>query len=368
MNVVVVIEGREAVPVRAIPFLTDWNFLYPDVLAETLAGTGGETQSLFGELHAYRREGGKVIGIPERWWASFAVRKLTALNEQIKAAEPSHEVGYQQWRDESLAKLRGGAFVWKDELDAFHRSNWDRRARVLTASFSQDDEGEPLPPLDREIYELLMASRRRLESWRELEFSPWIVGSMCALVMDGFEPEQAAKLGNWLGSEKEFTEVSDLFNRIAAVNLDIEYWETRDDTRASDAKVKRDALLPLYAERDLQEQRKRELRGDYTDSYPAPQATTLSLAPVEDESASDASERPVQRSAAQDAAILAAIRAAGFNPLALPKNETGKPGPKAAVRQAMNGKPLFVGKTVFNKAWERLSARGDIVTSSYPTR
>jgi len=78
--------------------------------------------------------------------------------------------------------------------------------------------------------------------------------------------------------------------------------------------------------------------------------------------------KPLQRGAAQEAAILAAIRAAGLNPLALPKNEPGKPGPKAAIRQATNGNPLFVGETVFDKAWERLRAQGDIATSSDPTR
>lgn len=91
-------------------------------------------------------------------------------------------------------------------------------------------------------------------------------------------------------------------------------------------------------------------------------------APVVAEGASDASEKPVQRSAAQDAAILTAIREVGLNPLALPKNEPGKAGPKAAIRLAMEGNPLFVGKTVFNKAWERLSERRDIVTISGPTR
>lgn len=70
---------------------------------------------------------------------------------------------------------------------------------------------------------------------------------------------------------------------------------------------------------------------------------------------------PVQRTAAQDAAILSTLAALNINPLAIAKNKAGKPGIKAKVRTALDGNSLFVGATVFDKAWERLSARGDIV-------
>lgn len=51
----------------------------------------------------------------------------------------------------------------------------------------------------------------------------------------------------------------------------------------------------------------------------------------------------------------------GCDPLRLPKNPAGKQGVKTEVRKALNGNPLFAGKTVFNKAWERLRKFGDIV-------
>lgn len=70
---------------------------------------------------------------------------------------------------------------------------------------------------------------------------------------------------------------------------------------------------------------------------------------------------PVQRSASQDAAILHQIVILGYDPMALPQNKQGKPGVKRAVRDALRENQQFVGVTVFDKAWERLSARGDIV-------
>ena len=70
---------------------------------------------------------------------------------------------------------------------------------------------------------------------------------------------------------------------------------------------------------------------------------------------------PVQRAAAQDAAIISCLRAANHDPLALPKNEAGKPGVKAETRAALGNRGLWAGTTVFDKAWERLRRNRDIV-------
>lgn len=74
-----------------------------------------------------------------------------------------------------------------------------------------------------------------------------------------------------------------------------------------------------------------------------------------------AQEKPLQRSAAQDMAILDEIRKQDYDPHALPKNQPGKPGVKAAVRAALNGNNLFVGSSIFDKAWERLTKSAEIV-------
>ena len=79
------------------------------------------------------------------------------------------------------------------------------------------------------------------------------------------------------------------------------------------------------------------------------------------ETAKAASNKPLQRTAAQDAEILCEIKKQGYDPLALPGNPRGKQGVKAVIRAALLDNPLFVGSTVFNKAWERLTARSDIV-------
>lgn len=70
--------------------------------------------------------------------------------------------------------------------------------------------------------------------------------------------------------------------------------------------------------------------------------------------------RAVSRTQAQDATVIAAIRNLGHDPKALPAWQYGSPGVKAAVKKAIEGNPLFVGTTVFEKAWERLRSRGEI--------
>lgn len=85
-------------------------------------------------------------------------------------------------------------------------------------------------------------------------------------------------------------------------------------------------------------------------------------APEDGESVQPAGTKPIQRSAAQHAAILDAIRKLGHDPQRLPKNEPGKRGIKAAVRTALEGlNTIFPSRsTVFNKAWGRLLENGDI--------
>lgn len=63
---------------------------------------------------------------------------------------------------------------------------------------------------------------------------------------------------------------------------------------------------------------------------------------------------PVQRSAAQDNAMLAVIVGLGIDPLALPKINPGKRGLKAAVRDALELHPMLRSTKVFDHAWTRL--------------
>ena len=124
MQVSIEINGRQALPVRAIPLLTDWRGLPPDQLAQILAGDCDHWPSFDG-LTAYRlHPDGSTEPILPRWWTNWVVSKLQAISDNIKARQITHATGVQQWRGESLAQLPASVFVWRDEFEVAHANEY----------------------------------------------------------------------------------------------------------------------------------------------------------------------------------------------------------------------------------------------------
>lgn len=170
MNVVVVIEGREAIPVRAISLLTDWEVLSPDELAGALTGDYPHNTS-FEKLTAHRSENGNLKDVKPRWWSNFPVRQLEALSQRIKHKEISHDDGYDQWRPKSLSILPSGVFVWKDEFEACFWSAYGPHGEIEWVAV----EGG--------------FKKRRRKEFIKLDFEPFALPEFLALVMEGFEPQ-----------------------------------------------------------------------------------------------------------------------------------------------------------------------------------
>ena len=154
MNVVVLIDGREAIPVRAIPLLTDWMVLSPDQVVRILAGDDLHWQAFEGFAAYCLRPDGGTEQISPRRWKSWFVGKLQATSDAIKAQQISHETGYQQWRCESLAQLPAGVFVWRDEFEASYVREYgpdSLRAYMNRETFKPSDyalDFNPQPPTD----------------------------------------------------------------------------------------------------------------------------------------------------------------------------------------------------------------------------
>lgn len=151
MEVLQIIQGREAVPVRAIPFLADWKILSPDKVARILAGE----DDFWPTLNAYRLQpDGIVRQILPRWWASWVVGKLKATSNAIEVQQISQAVGHEQWKRESIAQLPAGVFVWRDEFEAAHLLEYgalSMRARSAPKTFDASTyalDFNPEPPPD----------------------------------------------------------------------------------------------------------------------------------------------------------------------------------------------------------------------------
>ena len=170
MNVVVMIQGREAIPVRAIPLLTDWEVLSPDELAGALTGDYPHNTS-FEKLTARRLEDGHLKDVKPRLWSNVTVRQLEALSHRIKHKKISHDDGHEQWQRESLPLLPPGVFVWKDEFEA-----------CFWSAYGPDGETEWVA-VEGDF------KRRKRKEFIELDFEPLVSPEFSALVMKGFEPQ-----------------------------------------------------------------------------------------------------------------------------------------------------------------------------------
>jgi hypothetical protein len=163
MKVVVLIEGREAVPVRALPYVTGWN-LSPDALAKDLA-KHGERENRRGGLRAFQfdPDDNHPPITPNEW--DHVVVALEALDWGIRYANGGETDvhTYQRWRAASPSHLPGACFVWRDEFEAEYQAGH--------TSVASDDNDE-LPPLN---------------------FSPLIPHELRDVVMEGFPAPTGVK-------------------------------------------------------------------------------------------------------------------------------------------------------------------------------
>jgi hypothetical protein len=119
----VVIRGREALPVRAIPYITV-GMIGPDEVAQTLAGKADPAEAQFGDAPAYHVRGGAPVPmLPKEWDA--VVRRLDAFKSELRAKYPSKDYDARRgssWEDQAALLLPAGVFVWRDEFERDYAS------------------------------------------------------------------------------------------------------------------------------------------------------------------------------------------------------------------------------------------------------
>lgn len=112
----VLIGGREALLVRAIPYVTGWQRFSPDFIANNLAqnfkliwcdGNAG--------LTAYHLSNGIPIVVHPREWDAIVVN-LKSFEAKLRQENPNDDIGYAAWRADAVSLLPSDAFVWLDEF------------------------------------------------------------------------------------------------------------------------------------------------------------------------------------------------------------------------------------------------------------
>lgn len=148
------IEGREALPVRAIPYVTGWQ-MSPYEVAQSMAKIEPPPPFplLLQDLSAYHLpDDTSVEVLPREWDATIA--GLEGYEAELKQQYPADAIGYAVWRKNSAEKLPAGVFVW---LNEFARERMASRARQLKANQRRgDDELILAPVLDAETRAMVM--------------------------------------------------------------------------------------------------------------------------------------------------------------------------------------------------------------------
>jgi hypothetical protein len=127
MNCIVELNGREAIPVRAIPYITGWG-LSPDRVASSFAQKDTGFKRL-GDLKALHISPDGSIGeLPKEW--DGIEDMLEALHLELEAKNPDHNITCPEWLDRSVPLLPSSCFVWRD---AFEEKYHAARGRITFA-------------------------------------------------------------------------------------------------------------------------------------------------------------------------------------------------------------------------------------------
>jgi hypothetical protein len=139
MNVVFRISGREAIPVRAIPYMAGTT-VSADILVRGLLSVD-PTNPLHG-LSAYELLNYDVCRKVSPWeWSRFAV-ELQALTDRLNRQERDGELTTAEctakWKQNSVKLLPAQVFLWKDEFQAEHIKSYRRLSSEELVKSSAD--------------------------------------------------------------------------------------------------------------------------------------------------------------------------------------------------------------------------------------
>ena len=158
MKIIIQVSNREAIPIRAIPFVTGW-MMSPDVVAKAFAHTDSWVTKLV-EVYAFNLsdDGSYAQTLPKEWDGIIA--ELESLSNMYQMDESYEGGNYVAWRRDSVPLLPPACFVWKDEFEKAFEMAYSEKKLIL---------------IDERLGD------------RELNFSPLIPKKLQGVVMEGFE-------------------------------------------------------------------------------------------------------------------------------------------------------------------------------------
>ena len=198
------IDGRECVPVRLLPFMTNWRPLSPDVVAR-----------LFSRRNAWHHwsissfnltPNGQHHELPPGAWNTID-DDLTVLALDLERQQDIEFQKYRQWRRLSVALLPAAVFVWRDELVAEYARSFGRQkypsirpdaaetseeeaaaeCELIIRLCSNPDTSEQADAAIERIMESVDRNTVCLPGDGELSFTPLLSAEERQVVFEGFD-------------------------------------------------------------------------------------------------------------------------------------------------------------------------------------
>jgi hypothetical protein len=145
------INGRKALPVRAIPHITSWQRYTPDKLARHFALLLPNQSYI--TITSYHLSGDAVVPMKPREW-DMVVMRLDLLEIDLKSRYELDKRGLVIWYDCSVKELPAGVFVWYDEFKKAFLA--DRESTIFCEKLPGDDELNLTPLLDSANRKMVM--------------------------------------------------------------------------------------------------------------------------------------------------------------------------------------------------------------------
>lgn len=142
------VNGKIALPVRAIPHVTGWR-ISPDVLAKAFAKACPSPFRWLERTSTFHLVDGKPAPITPKDWDGICAA-IAGLEGELKAANPDDNVGYAKWRNQSISFLPAGVLVWVAEFEADWEADTQRRRLDGVPVRDGEDHLNYTPPLTAE--------------------------------------------------------------------------------------------------------------------------------------------------------------------------------------------------------------------------
>lgn len=115
----------EALPVRGVPYVGNWEKVSPLWVARYLAQIYPFTKGC-APLAAYHMPDDMPVPMQPREWGA-AVASIEGYEAELKHQHASAAIGYAAWMQGAAEKLPAGVFVWLDEFGAVYRDHCERQ-------------------------------------------------------------------------------------------------------------------------------------------------------------------------------------------------------------------------------------------------